>query len=66
MKQKKKSQQDNYLRKLAYLRRMGALPNGVAEVDVFHEPDCPHAQGRTCTCDCDVKIRWVQPSAARN
>jgi hypothetical protein len=65
-KQTKKVRQDNYLRKLVYLRRMGVLPDGVAVVDIYHDGDCQHFQGRACNCNCDVRVRWVSPSAAQN
>jgi hypothetical protein len=65
-KQGKKVRQDNYLRKLAYLRCMGALPNGVTKVDIYHDGWCGHFQGRACDCVPEVKIRWSQPAAAQN
>jgi hypothetical protein len=65
-KQAKKLQQDNFLRKLAYLRRVGALPNGVAAVDVAHDSWCGIFEGQRCNCDPDITVKWSQPVAAQN
>ena len=53
----------NHVRKLAYLRRVGALPNGAHKVDVLHDDWCRIFAGGNCNCDPDVKIRWSQPAS---
>jgi hypothetical protein len=67
MKKRRKSvPQPNFLRKLSYLRRVGALPVGVSQVNVYHDDGCAHFQGQACNCNCEVKVRWSQPAAAQN
>ena len=59
--------QATYLRTLAYLRRLGALPQvGVATVDMYHDPWCAHFQGRRCDGAPEGKVRWTQPAAAQH
>lgn len=68
-KAKTKIVQDNYLRKLLYLQRIGALPKdvGVDLIDVFHDSYCGLINGRgRCNCEPDVRLKWSQPDAAKN
>jgi hypothetical protein len=65
-KQTKKVREANFLRKLVYLRRMGVLPNGVAAVDVAHDPWCGIFEGKRCNCDPDISLKWTQRAAAQN
>ncbi len=68
-KAKTKIVKDNYLRKLHYLWRVGAIPKdvGVHQVDVFHDNWCQLINGRgRCNCEPDVRLKWSQPDAAKN
>ena len=68
-KAKTKIVKDNYLRKLHYLYRIGAIPRevGVSMIDVFHDDYCRLINGRGhCNCNPDVKLKWSQPDAAKN
>jgi hypothetical protein len=58
--------QPNYVRKLQYLRRVGALPDGVVQVDIYHDGWCAHFQGRACNCAPELRVRWVQSDVAKN
>jgi hypothetical protein len=56
-----------YVRRVKYLHAIGAIPrNGMAHIDVYHDGDCAHFEGRPCNCEPELKIRWTQPSAAQN
>jgi hypothetical protein len=68
MKRPKPSPQPNYLRKLLYLRKIGALPHdvGVHQISVYHNDFCGHWQQQRCNCDPDIKLKWSQPTAAQN
>ena len=48
----------NYVRKLQYLRRIGAIPQeaGLFMVDVFHDDWCDIYQARRCNCDPDIRL----------
>ena len=62
-KSKTKSPQHNYLRKLHYLWRIGAIPRtiGVHQVDIFHDDWCQLINGRgRCNCEPLVKLKWSQ------
>jgi hypothetical protein len=48
MKKRHRVAQHNYVRTLAYLRKIGALPNGYHEVTVDHDDWCGHWQGKRC------------------
>jgi hypothetical protein len=67
-KQGKKISQPNYVRKLHYLWKVGAIPRdvGVHMLDVAHDNWCQHFQGRACNCDPDIRVTWSQPAAAQN
>jgi hypothetical protein len=68
MKQRKKIAQPNYVRKLHYLYRIGALPRevGVHQVAVYHDNFCGVFQGKRCDCDPDITLAWSQPAVAQN
>jgi hypothetical protein len=58
MKRTKKRPQPNYVRKLRYLWRIGAIPRdvGVHLVDVAHDGWCGYFQGQRRNCDPDIRI----------
>ena len=59
--------QDNTLRRLAYLQRLGALPRvGLTSCVVYHDAWCAHFRGGACNCDPDVRVKWTQPDASKN
>jgi hypothetical protein len=64
----RKPRQHNYLRKLAYLQRVGALPLsvGVHQIDVYHDKWCGIYRNDRCHCDPDIKLAWSQPAAGKN
>jgi hypothetical protein len=67
-KQTKKISQPNYVRKLHYLYRIGALPRdvGVHQISVAHDNWCGIFEGRFCNCDPDISLKWTQPIASQN
>jgi hypothetical protein len=68
-KPKTKVPQHNYIRKLHYMYRIGAIPQtvGIHQVDVFHDDYCRLINGQGhCNCNPDVKLRWSQPDASKN
>ena len=64
----KKIPRDNYLRKLQFLWRTGAIPRsvGVHEISVSHDTWCGIFEGVYCNCNPDVRVRWSQPATAQN
>jgi hypothetical protein len=60
--------QHNYIRKLRYLLRVGALPRdvGVHQLTVYHDDWCGIYQHKCCNCDPDIRLAWSQPDAAKN
>lgn len=58
----------NYLRKLRYLMRVGALPYtvGLHQLTIFHDDWCGIYQGKRCNCNPDIRLAWSQPDAAKN
>ena len=58
----------NYLRKLRYLMRVGALPQavGLHQITVYHDDWCGIYQDKRCNCAPDIRLAWSQPDAARN
>ena len=62
---KHKRPEPNYLRKLRYLWRLGAIPRdvGVYLVDVAHDGWCGHFQGRRCNCDSEIRLKATVPGA---
>jgi hypothetical protein len=60
MKQGKKIPQPNYVRKLHYLYRIGALPRhvGLHMVDVAHDDWCGIFEGQRCDCDPDIRLKY--------
>lgn len=58
----------NYLRKLRYLMRVGALPSdvGMHQLTVYHDDWCGIYQGKRCHCDPIIRLDWSQPDAAKN
>jgi hypothetical protein len=56
---KRRPRQPNFLRKLRYLYRLGALPVGAVHmVDILHDGWCAHFEGRPCDCDPIVKLKY--------
>ena len=51
--------QPNYVRKLHYLYRIGAIPRsvGVHMITVFHDDWCAIYQDRRCNCDPDITLK---------
>jgi hypothetical protein len=68
MSKQRKIAQPNYVRKLHYLYRIGALPRdvGLHQISVAHDGWCQHFQGRACDCDPDISLQWSSPAAAQN
>jgi hypothetical protein len=62
----KHSRKHNHIRKLAWMRAQGRLPDGVHGVEVSHDDWCGVWTERYCNCDPDVRVRWSQPAGARN
>ena len=58
----------NYLRKLRYLMRVGALPHavGLHQITVYHDDWCGIYRQKRCNCDPDIRQNWSQPDAAKN
>ena len=48
----------NYMKKLVRLHESGALPRGLAHVEVRHDDACPALRPPTgyCTCDPDLLV----------
>ncbi len=48
----------NYMKKLVRLHESGALPQGLAHVEVRHDAACPALRQSTsyCTCDPDLLV----------
>jgi hypothetical protein len=67
-KRAKKIAQSNYVRKLAYMYRIGALPRdvGVHQIDVAHDGWYMIFAGQRCDCDPDIRLKWSQPAAVQN
>lgn len=62
MKQRKIAQ-PNYVRKLHYLYRTGALPKdiGVHMISIFHDAWCGVWQQQRCDCDPDIRLKTSLP-----
>lgn len=58
----------NYLRKLRYLMRVGALPYavGLHQITVYHDDWCGIYHDKRCDCNPDIRLAWSQPDAAKN
>jgi hypothetical protein len=67
-KAKPKIVKDNYLRKILYLQRIGALPKsvGVHLFDVYHDAPCGIFEGKRCDCSPDIRLKCSMPDAAKN
>jgi hypothetical protein len=61
-------QQHNYVRKLRYLIRTGAIPRmvGYHPLQVDHDDWCNIWQQRFCNCNPDSSLRWSQPTVVDN
>ena len=57
--------QPNYVRKLHYLYRIGALPRdvGVHQVTIYHDDWCGIYQDRRCNGDPDIKLKATVPGS---
>ena len=55
--------QPNYVRKLRYLYRIGAIPAsvGVHMVSIYHDDWCGIYQNKPCNCDPDIKLKASVP-----
>jgi hypothetical protein len=64
----KKVPQHNYLRKLQFMWRSGAIPRtvGLHQVSVAHDDWCGIFEGARCNCDPDIALKWSQPASAQN
>jgi len=64
----KKIAQPAYLRKIAYLWRIGALPReaGYHQVTVEHDDWCAHWQQEICNCNPDVRLKFSLSGHAHN
>jgi len=53
----------NYVRKLAYLCRIGAIPRGTEWhlIDIYHDAWCGIYQGKRCNCDPDIRLKATVP-----
>jgi hypothetical protein len=49
----------NYVRKLHYLSRIGALPRdvGLHQISVLHDHWCGIFQEKRCDCDPDIRLQ---------
>jgi hypothetical protein len=63
MKRPKRPRQPNYLRKLRYLWRIGALPRGadVSMVTVYHDDWCGFYQAKRCNCNPNIRLKATIP-----
>jgi hypothetical protein len=68
MKKAKQPREPNYVVKIRFLQRLGALPSsvGLHEIHVLHDGWCAHLKGGICNCSPDIKLDWSQPAIARN
>jgi hypothetical protein len=58
----KRRRQPNYLRKLLFMYRAGALPvNAMHHVEIRHDSWCAHFEGQPCNCSPDVRLRCSVP-----
>jgi hypothetical protein len=64
----KKIADHNYLRKLRFMWRTGAVPRsaGLHQVSVSHDDWCGVFQGKRCHCDPDIRLQWSQTAAAQH
>jgi hypothetical protein len=60
--------QHNYLRKLRYLMRVGALPHtvGLHQLTVYHDDWCGIYQDKRCSCNPDIRLAGSPPDAAKH
>lgn len=60
MKRKETLPLPNYVRKLHYLHRIGAIPRevGLHMIAVYHDDWCGIYQAPPQRCDCDPDIKW--------
>ena len=58
----------NYLRKLRYLMRVGALPHavGLHQITIFHDDWCGIYKDKRCNCNPDIRLAWSQADASKN
>jgi hypothetical protein len=63
MKRTKQPQQHNYVRKLQYLWRIGAIPRdaGLHMVTVWHDGWCGWYRDQRCNCDPDIRLKVSVP-----
>jgi hypothetical protein len=68
MKRSKRSPLPNYVRKLHYLYRIGALPPGAGLhlVDIEHDAWCRIFQGKRCNCNPDIRLKATVPDHSQN
>ena len=60
---KPKIPQPNYVRKLQYLYRTGAIPStvGVHMVSIYHDEWCGVFKDKRCNCNPDIKLKGTVP-----
>ena len=65
---RKKVSRHNYLRKIQFMWRTGALPRSVGyhQIRVAYDDWCGVFQGARCNCDPDIRLQWSQTAAAQN
>jgi hypothetical protein len=58
----------NYLKKMRYLMRVGALPKdtGLHMINVYHDDWCGHLRGGRCDCSPDVRLKASVSDTRRN
>ena len=68
MKQAKKIPQPNYVRKLHYLWRIGAIPReaGLHHMTIAHDDWCGIFEDRRCNCDPDIRLKCSLTGRADN
>lgn len=63
MKRVKQTKLPNYIRKLHYLARIGAIPTdvGVHMIDIAHDHWCAIYRQERCDCDPDITLKVTVP-----
>ena len=63
---KQRVPEHNYLRKIAFMAKTGALPRDVGfhQVSVYHDDWCGVWKQQRCNCDPDVRLKYSVPGNA--
>jgi hypothetical protein len=58
----------NYVKKIRYLARIGAIPRdaGLHKLDILHDSWCAIFKDKRCDCDPDVRVKASLPAISRN